>query len=109
MTEQELFKNCPKTGFQSIWVQEMSLKVTDTTKKFGKHTPTSVIISSNLVGQQMFFCNSDAHHLVASIVASLENLASQSKTILEILDPRYRNNYKKKLDENLGSLLQRHN
>ena len=57
----------------------------------------------------MILCNSDAHHLVASIVASLEYLASQSKTILETLDPRDQNNYEKKLDEILGTLVQRHN
>ena len=45
----------------------------------GKHDPIPVSISSNLVEEPIFFCNSRRHHLVASFIGALEILASQSK------------------------------
>ena len=39
----------------------------------------SVSISSNLVEEPIFLCNSGPHHLIASFIGALENLASQSK------------------------------
>ena len=76
--EQTLFKNLAIFDFESICVQEESFKDTDTTKWNGNHIPISVSISSNLLKEPIFLCNSDPHHLVTSFVSALENLALQS-------------------------------
>ena len=83
--EQTLFKNLAIFEFESNCVQEESSKDTDTTKWMGKHIPISVSISSNLVKEPMFLCNSDPHHLVNSFIGALENLALQSKAIMKNL------------------------
>ena len=83
--EQTLFKNLAIFDFESICVHEESFKGTDTTKWIGKHIPISVLISSNLVKEPIFLCNSDLHHLVTSFIGALENLALQSKSIMKIL------------------------
>ena len=81
--EQTVFKNLAIFDFESICVQE-SFTDTDTTKWIAKHFPISVSISSNLVKEPIFLCNSDPHHLVTSFIGALENLALQSKAILKI-------------------------
>ena len=83
--EQTLFKNLPKFDFESLCVQEKSLRDTDTTKWIGKHIPVLVSISSNLVEEPIFLCNSDPHHVVTSFIGALENLALQSKAIMKNL------------------------
>ena len=83
--EQILFKNIAIFDFESICVPEESFKDTDTTKWIGKHIPISVSISSNLVKEPIFLCNSDPHHLVTSFISALENLALQSKAIMKNL------------------------
>ena len=82
---QTLFKNLAIFDFESICVQEESFKDTVTTKWIGKHIPISVSISTNLVKEPIFLCNSDPHHLVSSFIGALGNLALQSKTILKSL------------------------
>ena len=64
--EQTLLKNLVIFNFESICVQEQSFKDTDTTKLIGKHIPISVSISSKLVKEPIFLCNSDPQHLVIS-------------------------------------------
>ena len=83
--EQKLFKNLAIFDCESICVQEESFKDIDTTKWIGKHIPISVSISSNLVKEPIFLCNSDPHHLVTSFIGALENLALQSKAIMKNL------------------------
>ena len=78
-SEQKLFKSLAVFDFDSIRVQEETFKNTNTTTWIGKHVPISVSISSNLIEEPIFICNSDPHHLVTSFVGALENLASQSK------------------------------
>ena len=46
----------------------------------------SVSISSNLMEEPNFLCNSDPHHLVAFFVGPLEGLASQSKEQMKLLN-----------------------
>ena len=84
-SEQKLFKNLAIFEFESICVQEESFKDTNATTWIGKHVPISVSISSNLVEEPIFICNSDSHHLVASFIRALENLASQSRAKLKNL------------------------
>ena len=83
--EQTLFKNLAVFDFESICVQEESVKDTDTSNWIGEHTPISVSVSSNLVKEPIFFCNFDPHHLVTSFTGALINLALQSKAIVKNL------------------------
>ena len=78
-SEQKLFKNLAIFDFESICAQEETFEDTNTTTWIRKHVPISVSISSNLVEEPIFICNSDPHHLFASFIGALENLASQSK------------------------------
>ena len=102
-SEQKLFKNLAIFDFVSICVQEETFRDTNTTTWIGKHVPLSVSISSNLVEEPIFICNSDPHHLVASFIGALKNLASQSKAKMKklFLDPETTINNK------LGSILEK--
>ena len=83
--EQILFRNLAIFDFESICVQKECFKDTDTTKWIGKHIPISTSISSNVVKEPIFLCNSDPHHLVTSFIGALENLALQSKALVKNL------------------------
>ena len=78
-SQQKFFKNIAIFDFESICVHEETFSDTNTTTWIGKHVPISVTFSSNLVEEPILICNSDPHHLVASFIGGLENLASQSK------------------------------
>ena len=84
-SEQKLFQNLTLFDFESICVQEESFKDTNTTTWIGKQVPISKSIPSNLVEEPIFICNSDPHHLAASFLGALENLASKSKTTMKNL------------------------
>ena len=78
-SEQKLFNNLAIFDFESICVQEETFRDKNTTTWIGKHVPISVSISSNLVEEPIFNCSSNPHHLVASFIGAVENLASQSR------------------------------
>ena len=82
--EQQLFKNVAIFDFESICVQEDDFKDTETTRWIGKHVPISVSISSNLLQDPIFICNSNPRDLVSSFVDALENLAAQSKAQMQM-------------------------
>ena len=107
-SEQKLFKNIAIFDFESICVQEETFRDTATTTWIGKHFPISVSISSNLVEEPIFHCNSDPHHLVASFIGVLENLASQSKSKMKNLFLDIETTKKIKLASILEKLTQRH-
>ena len=107
--EQTLFMNLALFDLESICVQEESFKDTDTTKWIGKHIPISVSISSNLVKEPIFLCNSDPHHLGTSFIGALDNLALQSKAIMKNFFFDIETTIKIKLDNILEKLTQRHN
>ena len=107
--EQTLFKNLAIFDFESICVQEESFKDTDTTKCIGKHIPISVSISSNLLKEPIFLCNSDPHHLLTSFIGALENLALQSKAIMKNLFFDIKTTINIKLGNILEKLTHRHN
>ena len=100
---QKLFKNLAKFDFESICVQEEAFRDKITTTWIGKHVPISVSISSNIVEEPISLCNSDPHHLVASFIGVLENLASQSRAKMKniILD------IEKTIKIKLGSILEK--
>ena len=58
----------------------------------GEANPVSVTISSNIVNESIFLCNSNPYHLIASFVGTLENLASESKAKKEKTDRWYQDN-----------------
>ena len=64
--DQKLFKNLAVFDFESICVKEETYKETETTKWTGEHVPISVPISSNVIPEPIFLCNSDPRHLVSS-------------------------------------------
>ena len=108
-SEQKLFKNLAIFVFESIFVQEETFSDTNTTTWTEKHVPISVSVSSNLVDEPIFICNSDPHHLVASFIGALENLASQSKAKMKNLFFDIETTIKIKLGNILEKLTQRHN
>ena len=108
-SEQKLFKNLAIFDFESICVQEETFRDTNTTTWIEKHVPISVSISSNLVEEPFFVCNSDPHHLVASFIGALENSASQSKAKMKNLLFDIETTIKIKLGSILEKFTQRHN
>ena len=78
-TQQKLTKNLAMLDLESICVQEETFRDTNTTW-IRKLVPKTVSISSNLVEEPIFICDTDPHHLTASFIETFENLASQSKT-----------------------------
>ena len=109
LSEQKLFKKLAIFDFESICVQEEAFRDTITTTLIGKHVPISASISSNTVEEPIFLCNSDPHHLVASFIGVLQNLASQSKAKMKNLFPDIETTIKIKLGSFLEKLTQRHN
>ena len=96
-------------SFESICAQEETFRDTNTTTWLGKHVPISVSIPSILVEGPIFFCNSDPHHLVASFIGSLKNLASPSKAKMKTLFHDIETTIKVKLGSILEKLTHCHN
>ena len=78
-SEQKLFKNLAIFDIESTCVQKETFRDRNKTTWIGKHVPISVSIFSNLVKEPIFICNYDPHHLVASFIEAIENLASKIK------------------------------
>ena len=108
-SQQKLFKNLAIFAFESICVQEESLKDTKTTTWIGKYVLVSASISSNLVKEPFFLYNSDPHYLVPSFIETLEALASQSKAQMKLLFLYIEKTIKNKLGSILKKFTQRHN
>ena len=108
-SEQKLFKNLAIFDFELICVQEETFRDTNTTTCRGRYVQISLSISSNLVEEPLFLCNSDPHHLVASFIGALENLASQSKAKMRTLFLDNKKTIRIKLGYILEKLSQRQN
>ena len=108
----ERTRSCLKTwpffDFESICVKEETYKETETTKWIGKNVPISVSVSSNLLPEPIFLCNSDPRHLVSSFISTLEGLATQSKAQLKLKFVEIETAIKIKLSSVLEQLNQRH-
>ena len=105
--DQQLFKNLAVFHFEFICDKEETYKETETTKWIGKHVPISVSISSNLIPETIFLCNSDPRH-VSSFVSALEGLATQSKVQMKVRFFEVETAIKIKLSSVLEQLNQRH-
>ena len=82
--DQKLFQNLAIFDFESTCVGDDSYKDTDTTTWIGKHVPISVCISSNLLDEPIFLCNSNPHDLVLSFIEALENVAAKSRAQMNL-------------------------
>ena len=65
-------------------VQEDEFRDTDTTTWIGKHVPISVSVSSDLIEQPVFLCNSTPAALVESFDV-LDGLAAQSNGQMKLM------------------------
>ena len=105
----EWTKTLQKFSNIRFWINLCPKTFRDTNKTWiGKRVPISVSISSNLGEEPTLLCNSDPHHLVASFIGALENLASQSKAKMKNLFLDIKTT-KIKLGSILEKLTQRHN
>ena len=104
-----MFKNLAVFDFESVCVKDETYKETETTKWIGKHVPMSVSISSNLLPEHLFLCNSDTRHLVSSFASAFEGLATQSKAQMKLRFFEVETAIKIKLSNILEQLNQRHN
>ena len=82
--DQKLFKNIAVFDFESICIPDEKFKNTETTTWIGKHVPISVSISSNLIAEPLFLCNSIPRDLVESFIDAVEGLATKSKTQMKL-------------------------
>ena len=73
-----------------------------------KTCPSSVSISSNIIPEPIFLCNSDPRRLVSSFISALEGLATQSKAQLKSKFFEVEPAIKIKLSSILEQLNQRH-
>ena len=105
--DQKLFKNMPVFDFESICVKEETYKETENTKRIRKHVLISVSISSNLIPEPIFLCNSDPRHLVFSFISALEGLATQRKAQMKLRFIEVETAIKIKLSSILEQLNQR--
>ena len=105
--EQKLFTNLAVFDFESICIPEEKFKNTETTSWIGKHVPTSVSISSNLIAMPIFLCNSNPRDLVESFIDAVEGLATQSKAQMKLKFLEIETAIKSKLTRTLETLNER--
>ena len=105
--DQKLFNNLPVFDFESICIPEEKFKNTEMTSWIGKHVPISVSISSNLIAEPIFLCNSNPRDLVGSFIDAVEGLATQSKALTKLKFLEVETTIKSKLTRTLESLNER--
>ena len=105
--DQKLFTNLAVFDFESIFIREEKFKNTETTTWIGKHVPMSVSISSNLIAEPLFLCNSNPRDLVESFIDAVEGLATQSKAQTRLKFPEIETAIKSKLTRTLETLNER--
>ena len=72
-----LFNNFAVFDFESICLKSSTTAATKTITWVGKHEPISVYMTSNLLEEPSFICDTETRSLVSSFVTSLENLAEE--------------------------------
>ena len=105
--DQKLFINLAVFDFESICIPEEKFKNTQTTTWIGKHVPMSVSISSNLIAEPLFLCNSNPRDLVESFIDAVEGLATKSKAQMELKFLEVETVIKSRLTRTLESLNER--
>ena len=74
-----LFNSFTIFDFESVCVKICKLIDTETTTWVAKPEPISMSITSNLLDEPIFICNTEPHSLVSAFVNSLESLAEKNK------------------------------
>ena len=74
-----LFNNFAVFDFDSVCVENCKLVDTETTTRVGKREPILVAITSNLLEEPIFICDTEPHSLVQAFLNSLESLAEKNK------------------------------
>ena len=92
------FHNFAGFQFESICVKTSLLIDTETTTWVGNCEPISVSISSNLLGQSVFICDSEPHSLVSVFVTSLETYAEESISEMNLTFHEIATTTKKKIE-----------
>ena len=82
--DRKIFTNLAVFDFESICIPEEKIKNTEATTWIGKHVPISVSVSSNLIAEPIFLCNSNPQDLVESFIDAVEGLATQSKAQMKL-------------------------
>ena len=91
----------------NLSVYQKKLKNNETTNWIGNHVPISVSISSNLIAEPLFLCNSNPRDLVESFIDAVEGLATKSKTQMKLKFLEVETAIKSKLTRTLESLNER--
>ena len=82
--DQSLFTNLAVFDFESTCIPGEKFKNTEKTTWIRKHIPISNSISSNLLAEPKFLCNSNPSNLVESFIDAVEGLATQSKAQMQM-------------------------
>ena len=105
-SKQKPFKNLTLFNLESICLQEDTFKRTNITTWTSKHVSITASNFSNLAEEQIYFCNYDLHHLVASFAGAVENLSrAKTKNLFFDIDTTMKN----KVVSNLEKITERHN
>ena len=75
-----LFNNFAVFDFEPTCVKNCKLVDTETTTWVGKHEGISVSITSNLLEEHMFVCDTEPHSLVSAVVNSQRRYSYQMET-----------------------------
>ena len=105
--DQTFFTNLAVFDFESICIPEEKFKNTETTTWIGKHVLISVSISSNLIAEPIFLCNSNPRDLVEWFIDAVERLATQSKAQMKLKNLEIETAIKGELIRTLESLNER--
>ena len=93
--------------FESICVQEDKFRYTDTTSWIGQHLPMFESISSILIEQPIFSCNSNPKALVEFFLDVFDGLARHRKGQLKLKFSEIETCVKNKLNQIFSALNQR--
>ena len=99
-----LFNNFAVFDFESICVKNSKVVDTETTFWVGKHEPISVSITSNLLEEPIFICDTEPQCLVSAFVNSVESLAEKKKLERNLKFPDIATRIKKKLERVLSAV-----
>ena len=99
-----LFNNFAVFDFESICVKNSKLVDTKTTTWVGKHEPFSVSITSNLLKEPIFICNTEPQSLVSAFINSVESLAEKNKLEMNLKFHDIATRIKEKLERVLSAM-----
>ena len=90
--------------FESNCVKNSKLVDTKTTTWVGKHETVSVFITSNILKEPIFICNTEPHSLVSPFVKTVESLAEKNKLEMNLKFPDIASRIKEKLERVLSAI-----